>query len=113
MTCGLSAKLAHRLETPHGGDAHPRDEVRIFAEGFLDASPAWVAGNIDDRRQRLVDAASARLVRRHRVQLLDEIGIERGAEADRLREAGRVHAARGRAGIRRERTPECRAGCSR
>ncbi len=37
-------------------------------------------------------AANARLVGRHRVQLPDEIGIERRAESNRLRKAGCAHA---------------------
>ena len=31
------------LKTFYGGDAHARDQIRIFSVGFFAASPAWVA----------------------------------------------------------------------
>ena len=45
------------LKAAHGGDAHARDEIRIFAERLFDAAPSRIARDVDDRRQRLVRAA--------------------------------------------------------
>src|SRR5262249_35131646 len=75
------------LKAAHCRDTQTRDEIRILSEGLLDAAPARLTRDIDHRAQRLMGAACARFGGRHRVQPLDEIRIERGAEADRLREA--------------------------
>ena len=75
------------LKAAHGGDAHARDEVGIFAERLLDAAPARIARDVDDRRQRLVRAAHARLLGSHCVERFDERRVERRGEPDRLRKA--------------------------
>ena len=44
--------------------------------------------DVDDRGQDVLHAARARLARRHGEDLLEQLGIERRRQADRLREAG-------------------------
>ena len=63
-TCFLSRNVAVALEAAHRGDAHARDEVRIFAERLLDAAPARIARHVDHRRERLMRAARRALPRR-------------------------------------------------
>ena len=76
------------LEPAHRRDAELRDQVRVFAVGLLDASPARIARHVHHRRQRLVRAAHARFLGRHREERFDQLRIERGAQADGLRKAG-------------------------
>src|SRR5260221_3179663 len=83
----LVAERGVALKATHGGDAHSRAEIRVFAEGLLHTSPPWVTGNVHHRRERLVNAPRARLERRHRVEALDERGIEGRTERDGLRKA--------------------------
>ena len=64
MTRFLSLNVRVALEAAHRGDAQPRDQVRVFAEGLLDAAPARVARHIHHRRERLVRAAQRALPRR-------------------------------------------------
>jgi hypothetical protein len=78
------------LQTAHRGDSQLADEVRVFAKGLLDTAPAGIAGYINDRPKRLMDAPAARFGRCHLVQPLDQIGIESRAEPDRLGEARRA-----------------------
>ena len=86
----LIAEIAVALEAADGGNAKARDEVRIFAVGFFHAAPARLAGDVDDGRECVVGAAEASLQRRHGEELLDQVGVEGGAEGDGLREAGAV-----------------------
>ena len=76
------------LEAAHRRHAQPRNQVRILAEGLFDAPPARLARHVDDRRERLVRTASTGFGRRHRVQALDQVRIERRRQSDRLRKAG-------------------------
>ena len=48
------AKLTIALKAAHGGNSHPRDKVGIFTIRFFDTAPARIAGNIHDRRERLM-----------------------------------------------------------
>ena len=49
------------------------DQVRVLAVGLLDAAPARIARDVDDRRQHVLHAAGARLPRRDREDLLDQL----------------------------------------
>src|SRR5690606_39780478 len=49
------------LETLHGGNAEPRNQVRILAEGFLATPPARSARDVDDRSEHPLPAARADL----------------------------------------------------
>ena len=82
---GVSLKAAHR------GNAQARNQKRIFAVGFLHASPTRIAGNIDDRRQGLVGAARTSFEGGHRKQRFDQFGIESSTQRNRLRKAGAVN----------------------
>ena len=101
------------LKSAHGGDAQLRDQIRIFAVGFLDPAPARIARHVHDRRERLVRAAGARFLGGHGEKRFHQTGIERRAQADGLGKAGAAHRRRGRAGIPRGTSPGCRAGCVR
>ena len=74
------------LEAADGGDAEAGDEVGVLAERLLDAAPAGVPRHVHDGREGLVRAADAGLLGHHAVEALDEVGVEGGAEGDRLRE---------------------------
>ena len=76
------------LEPAHGGHAQPRHQIRILAERLLHAPPPRLAGDVHHGRQRLVRAARPRLGGGHRVEPLDQAGVERRAKTDRLRETG-------------------------
>ena len=76
------------LKSTHGGNAHPRGDVRIFAVGLFDAAPAGVPRHIHHRRQRLVGSAQPRLEGGYGEQRLDQFRIEAGPQRNRLREAG-------------------------
>ena len=62
---------------PNGGDAELGDKIGVFAKRLLDAAPARIAGDVDHRPQRLMNAAGARLRRRHLEQTKGEFRIER------------------------------------
>ena len=64
-------------------------EVRVLAVGLLDAAPARVAGDVEDRRQRMAGAGQQHPPadgRRHRG---DDVGVEARGGPDRLLEARR------------------------
>ena len=77
-------------ETENRRLAHLAADIGIFAEGFLDASPARFARHVHHRRQRQIRTAHAHLARRHAEDLGRQFGIEGRCDADRLREAGRM-----------------------
>ncbi len=91
MTSLFVLESSIALKAAHRGDAHPRNQIRIFAVGFLDAAPARIARHIHDRRQRLMRAAHARFLSGHRKKRFDQFRIEGRAQADRLRKTGRVN----------------------
>ena len=78
------------LETPHRGDAQFGDQIGVLAIRLLNPSPALVAGDIDDRSQRQMDAAQAHLARGDVEHVLEQFGVPGRGQADGLREAGRV-----------------------
>ena len=88
MTSRLVAERRRRPES-RGPPRRPCASTRygIFAERLFDASPARIARDVDDRRQRLMRPTRPRLVCRHRVERFDQFRIERRGETDRLREA--------------------------
>ena len=101
------------LQAAHFGDAHPAGDVGVLAESLLDASPARIAPEVDDRRQQQLDAAGARLARDHLVDARDE---GRGPTCCRARWPGESswhRAPCSRAGPRRETASESRGGCRR
>jgi len=83
----LIAKGGVALESTHGRDAHPRNQIWVFAVSFFDTAPARIACHIHYGRQRLVRAAQPRFPSGHGEERLGQIGIERGAQSDWLRKA--------------------------
>ncbi len=90
------------LQALHEGDAHSRSEPGIFAVGFLSATPARIAEDIDvgrPERQALIALAQtatlelmmlgARLIADGGRDLEHHLVIERRGEADGLRKHGR------------------------
>ena len=60
---GDLAVLGHApLQAAHRRDAHARHQVRVLAVGLLGAAPARIAQDVDDGRQRVLRAASPRLL---------------------------------------------------
>ena len=53
---------ARRLEAAHVGGADRADEVRVFADGLLDAAPACVAHDVEHGSEALVHADRAHVV---------------------------------------------------
>jgi hypothetical protein len=86
----LVAEIAVALEAAHGGDAEARDQVGVLAVGLFHAAPARLTGHVDDRGEGVVRAADTGLECRHGEELLDEVGVEGGAERNGLRKAGAV-----------------------
>ncbi len=78
------------LKPLHVGRSHPRDEVRIFAQRLLDASPAWIARDVEHGGQRVMRAHGPHLRLDHRGHFFHEFGIPRARHADRLRKARRA-----------------------
>ncbi len=58
-------------------DSEARDEIRIFAVGFFGAAPARVAIEIEDRREALLNAASARFSCGRGEDFMEQIRIPR------------------------------------
>ena len=61
--------------TADGRDADARRKIRIFSVGFLGASPARIARQIDDRREALLDSAGTNFQCRGGKNALDQIRI--------------------------------------
>ena len=78
------------LEAAHVRRPEDAREVRILAVGLLDAAPARIARHVEHRRERLARAGGEHLLADHARDGLDERGIPRGREADRLRKHGGV-----------------------
>ena len=62
--------------------SHPRcrveaSEIRILAEGFRHASPAWVTGEVTHRSEDPVDPSSPALARRDYLQFLEQSRVPR------------------------------------
>src|SRR3954470_3335041 len=62
-------------------------EERILPICFLDAPPPCIARDIHDGRQSLGRPANPGLVGGHPIELLDQSGVERCPQPDRLRKA--------------------------
>ena len=75
-------QAAHVCGTQHA------DQVWIFAEGLLDASPAVVANDVQDWRQSLMGANGAHVCPDCGCHSLYECGIERRCPCDRCRVDG-------------------------
>ena len=67
------------------GNTHLADQIRVFAERLLDATPARIARDVDDRRQDHAHAARTDLASDDAVDLPDQIGVPGAGERDRLR----------------------------
>lgn len=64
------------------GEAELCGEIGVFAVGFHDASPARVAGEVDDRREDHIDAGGAGLGRDGGSGLAEESSVPGGGEAE-------------------------------
>src|ERR1700678_3040460 len=95
------------LQPTHEIASQRRSEERIFAIGFLSATPARIAEDVDIRRpdgQPEIDTVNpfanrlvvlgAGLRRNDRSDALKQAGIPRGGHPDRLRKEGRIARAR-------------------
>ncbi len=80
-------RLARALQSFDRRDTHLADQVGILAERLLDAAPARIASDIDDRGQRQTHAARAYLARGHRVDRAQQSRVPARGERDRLRKA--------------------------
>jgi hypothetical protein len=76
---------AGALQPPDVGGAEHRDEVRVLAHRLLDATPAVVAHDVEDRRKTLVHADGGQVPPDRGGHPLDEVGVERRAPRDRRR----------------------------
>ena len=104
----LKIFLIVALQAGYKCDAHLGGEERVFTVGFLTASPARIAKNIDVRRpyrQTVVPVAVAQLLHALRIfgakfsgdhirVFVKQVGIERRRQPNRLREHSRVAFAR-------------------
>ena len=86
----LAQRQGRTLEAADRSQAHLGADVRVLAIGLLDAAPARVAGHVNHGGQGHVRAAGAHLAGGHREDLLGQLGIEGGGQANGLREAGGV-----------------------
>ena len=76
---------AGALQPAHVRRAEHRDQVRVLADGLLDAAPAVVADDVEHRRESLVDAERGHVAADRGRHPLDEVGVEGGAPRDRRR----------------------------
>jgi hypothetical protein len=74
------------LESADLGHSHRRTQVRVLSRALDHPSPSWIAGNIDHRRERPVNADGAGLTRRHRLRPLYDRRVPRRRHRDRDRE---------------------------
>ncbi len=65
------------------GGADGADEVRVLADGLLDAAPAGVAHHVEDGRQALVDADGAHVTADGGGHAPHQAGVEGGAPGQR------------------------------
>jgi hypothetical protein len=70
------------------GDAHRADEIRVLAVRLGHTSPARVARDVHDRRERMEHADCAHLATHHVCHLLDPVRVPGRGERDRGREGG-------------------------
>ncbi len=83
LTAAVADKVLERgqrlsvfpLQTVDIGDRHLSDEIRIFTERLLQASPSGIAGDVENRRQALVNAHRAQLVSDRFTDFLHQPGI--------------------------------------
>ena len=79
-------RLAVPLQSANEGRAHHGREMRILAVRFLDAAPARVAGDVQDRRQRLMGADRSQFPAEAIGHRPHQLGIPCRGLTDRLRE---------------------------
>ena len=72
------------------GDAHARREIGVFAERLLRAPPTRVAGDVQHRRETIVDAHRAHLLTDDLCHRLDQFRLPGAGDPDDLREVGRA-----------------------
>ena len=98
--CRVTGEVLQRRDHPGAlqatdvGGAEHRDQVRVLADGLLDAPPAVVTHDVQDGRKSLMYAHRGHVAPDRGGHPLDQVGVERGAPGDR----GRVH----RGAVRRE-----------
>ena len=74
----------------HISDAETGVHQYVLPIAFLAASPALVAGDVDDRGIDLTDTDGTELLRNHLAFPVIQVVVESGRHADALRETGRV-----------------------
>ena len=79
---------AGALQAPHVRGADRADQVRVLADRLLGAAPAVVAGHVEHRGEALVDAGGAHRPADPAGHLLDQVGVEGRAPAQRGRVDG-------------------------
>ena len=67
-------------------DRDGRAEVGVLPRALDDPAPPWIAGDVDHRRERPVDADGARLAGGHRLAPLDGLRVPGGRHGDRHRQ---------------------------
>ena len=90
LAVGQLFELAGPLQTLDCGDAHLGAQERVFAPGFLDPAPAWIAHDVDHRAEHQRHAACADFARRHRLDAAHQVGVEGSGKRNRLRKHGRL-----------------------
>ena len=73
------------LKTFDCRQAHLRNEIRIFSICFFNPAPPRIASDINHWCQRLVGATGACIFSNSRINIFDQLRIERCSQADRLR----------------------------
>src|SRR5262249_43646056 len=76
------------LKALHDGGGKLRAEERGFAVALRHPSPAWVAGNIEHRRKRPLDAVSGGFTGSDLSRLTSQFRVEGGSLCQRDREHG-------------------------
>src|SRR5689334_15810124 len=70
------------------GDAHARDEIRIFAVGFFGAAPTRVTPEIEVWTEHLLTTARACFQSGGSEHVVDQLEVPTRGERDRLRKTG-------------------------
>ena len=101
------------LQAENGGDAHARDQVRIFAVGLFGAAPARIAGDAEHRSEHLGDAGGAGLIAGGGEDVAHQRRIPGAGQCQRLRKAGAAVAHETVQRFAHEQPRECPAESSR
>ena len=102
----LQVRDVFALQALHVGDRHAAGQVGILAEDFLDAAPARIAADVDDRRAVDEPVRRARAVLLGVVERARLVGHGVGDLANQLGIPGRAHRRRDREQRRRLLRPD-------